>query len=200
MKHAQFIASAFTRESFPTLVTPSGQPMPEIAIVGRSNVGKSSLINHLLQRKLAKTSPVPGKTQSINFFCIEDRFALVDLPGYGYAKVPKQTKEKWSELIDHYLQNRSTLQLILILIDSRREPTEEDRALVEWALFHKKPILFIFTKADKVKEDEKSRKILTFSDSLGINPSSVDFLHYSIKDPRARIALIGKLKRMGSWV
>lgn len=200
MKQAKFIASAFTRESFPKLITPSGQPMPEIAIVGRSNVGKSSLINHLLQRKLAKVSPIPGKTQSINFFCIDDRIALVDLPGYGYAKAPKQTKDKWSELIDHYLQNRSTLELILILIDSRREPTEEDRAFVEWALFHKKPILFVFTKADKIKEEEKSRKSLAFWEALKINSSSVHFLHYSIKDPRARIDLIGKLKRMDSWV
>ena len=200
MIQAQFIASAFTRESFPKLIAPSGQPMPEIAIVGRSNVGKSSLINHLLQRKLAKVSPIPGKTQSINFFCIEERIALVDLPGYGYAKVPNQIKKKWSELIDDYLQNRSTLQLLLVLIDSRRELTEEDRALVEWALYHNKPILFVFTKADKIKEEEKSRKILPFCKGLEINPSSVDFLHYSIKDPRARIALISKLKRMGSWV
>jgi GTP-binding protein len=192
-KQAQFAAAVFTREAFPKLTALSGQPMPEIAIAGRSNVGKSSLINHLLQRKLAKTSPIPGKTQSINFFCIEERLALVDLPGYGYAKAPKKTKEQWSELIDHYLENRAALQLILILIDSRREPTVEDRALIEWASFHKKPILFVFTKADKINEDEKLRKSLAFWDSLGINSSSAHFLHYSIKDPRARIQLIEKI-------
>src|SRR3990167_7295283 len=115
---AQFIASAFAEEQCPRLLDPSGNPMPEIALVGRSNVGKSSLINHLLRSpKLAKTSSIPGKTQSINFFSVDDRLALVDLPGYGYAKISKTIVQKWSSLIDSYLQKRSTLKALLFLID-----------------------------------------------------------------------------------
>jgi GTP-binding protein len=192
---AQFIASTFTREGFPRLLTSGGNPMPEIAIVGRSNVGKSSLINHLLRNKLAKTSSVPGKTQSINFFSVDERIALVDLPGYGYAKVPKQVREQWSDIIDNYLQNRTTLRLILFLIDCRREPTEEDCTLVEWSAFHQKPMLLVFTKADKITESEKRDKTLASLDSLKnfLHSTPVHFLHYSIKDGRARIELIDKI-------
>src|ERR1051326_1001922 len=119
----QFAAAAFGEKSFPKMLSLQGSPLPEIVIVGRSNVGKSSLINHLLNAKLAKTSSTPGKTQSINFYSIDGQAALVDLPGYGYAKVSKPIKEEWAGFIDHYLQNRKELKLILFLIDSRRELT-----------------------------------------------------------------------------
>jgi GTP-binding protein len=195
---AQFVASAFNLESFPKLFTSGGNPMPEIAIVGRSNVGKSSLINHLLKRKLAKTSSIPGKTQSINFFSVDEQIALVDLPGYGYAKVPKQVKDAWAGIIDGYLQNRATLQLILFLIDSRREPTEQDCALVKWASFHQKPILLVFTKADKMTENEIKGKTLAALNSLKnfLHTVPVHFLHYSIKDAGARIELIEKINAL----
>jgi GTP-binding protein len=196
---AQFVASAFDMKSFPKMISPSGSPMPEIAIVGRSNVGKSSLINHLLRNStLAKTSSTPGKTQSINFFSINEELALVDLPGYGYAKVPKSVKEQWAGMIDHYLQNRSHLKLILFLIDSRRDPTDEDCALIKWASFNKKPMLLVFTKTDKMKEHERKEKTLA---SLGVlnqylHSTPVHFLHYSIKDARARIELIDKINHL----
>jgi GTP-binding protein len=193
---AQFVASAFSRETFPKLITSSSHPMPEIAIAGRSNVGKSSLINHLLGGKLAKTSSVPGKTQSINFFSIDEQIAFADLPGYGYAKVPKKVRGQWTDLIDHYLQNRSTLQLILLLIDSRREPTKDDCALVKWISFHQKPILFVFTKTDKIDEMEKRKNTLTSLNALSHFVDSMDFLHYSIKGPRARIELIKKINSL----
>jgi GTP-binding protein len=192
---AQFVASAYSQDHFPKLIASSGRPMPEIAIVGRSNVGKSSLINHLLKSKLAKTSSVPGKTQSINFFCVDEQIALVDLPGYGYAKAPKQVKEQWAVVIDDYLQNRSTLQLILFLIDSRRHPSEEDLAFIQWASFHQKPLLIVFTKTDKIKEFEKKKNALVAMASLkkSQNSAPLYFLHYSIKDPHARIELIDKI-------
>jgi GTP-binding protein len=193
---AQFVASAFKLEEMPKLLTSGGNLMPEIALVGRSNVGKSSLINHLLNNsKLAKTSSTPGKTQSINFFSIDEQIALVDLPGYGYARVPKAVKKFWAGFIDHYLQNRPTLKLILFLIDSRREPTEEDSALVKWAAFHGKPMLLVFTKSDKLSDNEKREKTLASLDSLKnyLHSAPVHFLHYSIKDPRARIQLIEKI-------
>lgn len=196
---AQFIASAFSHDEFPRLITPSGDPMPEIAIVGRSNVGKSSLINHLLRNSnLAKTSSTPGKTKSINFFSIDQELALVDLPGYGYAKVPKLVKEQWSQVIDHYLQNRINLRLILFLIDSRRQPTEEDCALMKWASFNQKPMLLVFTKTDKMNESELRKNTLSSLDSFKnfLHSAPVHFLHYSIKDPRARIELIEKINAL----
>jgi GTP-binding protein len=192
---AQFVASAYSQDSFPKMIAPSGHPMPEIAIIGRSNVGKSSLINHLLKSKLAKTSSVPGKTQSVNFFCVDEQIALVDLPGYGYAKVPKQVKDQWAIIIDDYLQNRAPLQLILFLIDSRRQPSEEDLAFIQWVSFHQKPLLIVFTKADKIKEMEKKKNASVAMASLKKfqNLDPLYFLHYSIKDPRARIELIDKI-------
>lgn len=193
---AQFVASAFDLKSFPKMLTLGGDLMPEIALVGRSNVGKSSLINNLLKNStLAKTSSTPGKTRSINFFSIDNQIALVDLPGYGYAKVPKQIKEQWSGMIDHYLQNRPTLKLILFLIDSRRNPTEDDCALVKWASFHQKPMLLVFTKADKMTDGQRKEQILASLDSLKnfLHSTPVHFLHYSIKDPRARMELIEKI-------
>ncbi len=196
---AQFVASAFDNKSFPIMTTLGGSPMPEIALVGRSNVGKSSLINHLLRNStLAKTSSTPGKTKSINFFSIDEQIALVDLPGYGYAKVSKEIREQWSGMIDHYLQNRTSLKLILFLIDSRRDLTEEDCSLVKWASFHQKPMLLVFTKADKMTDRERKEKSFSALNSLKnfLHSAPVHFLHYSIKDPRARMELIEKINAL----
>lgn len=196
---AQFVASAFDFKSFPKLMTLGGNPMPEIALVGRSNVGKSSLINHLLKNStLAKTSSTPGKTQSINFFSIDQRLALLDFPGYGYAKVSKEIRQGWSDNIDHYLQHCPMLKLILCLIDSRRQPTEEDLAFVKWAAFHQKPMLFIFTKADKMTEQQKKQATLASLDLLQtfVHASPAHFLHYSIKHPHARMELIAKINTL----
>ena len=180
---AQFIASAFNLESFPSPVNLQGTPLPEVALVGRSNVGKSSLINNLLRNKtLAKTSSTPGKTQSVNFFTVNDQLTLVDLPGYGYAKTCKKIRKTWAPLIDAYLEERSNLKLILLLIDSRRELNEEDQALIDWALFRQIPLLLIFTKSDKLSVSEKIHHERRFAKLAN--------LYYSVKDPAARIALI----------
>ena len=198
-KQAQFVCSAFEHDQFPSLLTQSGKPMPEIALVGRSNVGKSSLINHLLNnRSLAKTSSTPGKTKSINFFTIDKEIVLVDLPGYGYANVSKQIKAKWGQIIDTYLQQRSNLSILLFLIDSRRTPSEEDCSLIQWATFHKKPILLVFTKSDKMKEEEIKKTTLSSLELLNnyLHSSPVQFLHYSIKSPRDRIELIEKINTL----
>ena len=193
---AQFVASAFNHKSFPNMVEASGGPMPEIALIGRSNVGKSSLINHLLNNSsLAKTSSTPGKTQSINFFSVNQQLALVDLPGYGYAKVSKEIRQEWSKIIDYYLHNRSSLKLLLFLLDCRRNPTEEDFAFIKWAAFNQKPLLLVFTKADKMNQKEKKENTLASLNALNnfTHAAPTHFLHYSIKDPRARIELIEKI-------
>jgi GTP-binding protein len=191
----QFIASAFAIDELPMMKNPEGKSMPEIAIVGRSNVGKSSLINALLGKKIAKTSATPGKTQSINFFSVDKRLAIVDLPGYGYANVSRQRKEKWSKLIDAYLHKRTSLFLLLFLIDCRRLPTEEDLLFLKWAAHRHIPLLLIFTKADKLSSQARSKSIALCKEKLAHELSSppLHFLQYSIKDPSARIELIHQL-------
>lgn len=196
---AQFIKSAIALEQFPELLTQSGAAMPEIAIVGRSNVGKSSLINHLLKDKgLARTSSTPGKTQLINFFTIDDLIALVDLPGYGFAKVAGNIKKEWSKAIQTYLEERKTLKLILFLVDSRRTPTEDDCAFIEWASFHQTPLLVVFTKIDKITESEKKKNTLLsleiFKNFLHNVP--IKYQYYSIKEGRSRSELIENINRI----
>jgi GTP-binding protein len=152
---AEFIKSAFEKAHWTT------DSRPEISFLGRSNVGKSSLINSLLQRKgLARTSNTPGRTQSINFFLVNDSFYFVDLPGYGYAKVPKTMRADWGKMAEEYLAQRDELRLSIQLIDSRHKPTELDRQLNEWLLFHQKPHIVVATKADKLSSN-KLRKSLS---------------------------------------
>jgi GTP-binding protein len=125
---------------------------PEIAFAGRSNVGKSSLINKLLNRRgLAKTSSTPGRTQSINFILVNDACFLVDLPGYGYAKVPLEVKKKWGALIQGYLQQRSCLHLLVLIVDARRTGTDDEKLFVQWLEQHGIAWLLVITKTDKLK-------------------------------------------------
>jgi len=156
---AEFVGSGTTPDTFPKLLDLSGKPLYEVAIVGRSNVGKSSLLNDLFSRRnLARVSSTPGKTQLINFFRLGDAFAFIDLPGYGFAKVSKEVKKAWGKLVQEYLQKRETLSLIILLLDIRREePSPEDLLFIQWALFHKKQLLLVFTKTDKVSAQEKKR-------------------------------------------
>lgn len=151
---AEFIKSAYASEHWTT------DGRPEISFLGRSNVGKSSLINSLLQRKgLARTSNTPGRTQSINFFLINERFYFVDLPGYGYARVSKGMRQDWGKMAEDYLANREELALSIQLIDSRHSPTTLDKQLHEWLVYHRKPHIIVATKADKLSSN-KLRKSL----------------------------------------
>lgn len=181
---AQFLLS--TLSEFPLLKDPKGELLPEIALAGRSNVGKSSLINHLFnKKKLAKFSAAPGKTQLINFFSVDEQFLLVDLPGYGFAKAPLEEKDKWSQAIDTYLNSRKTLKLILLLVDCRRKPNQEDLALIEWAAAKQIPLLLILTKTDKLSNTEK----------IALMKKNPEALLYSITDKRSRSILE---KRIGN--
>jgi GTP-binding protein len=170
-----------------------GKILPEIVIVGRSNVGKSSLINHLLkQKQLARTSSKPGKTTTLNFFTIDDALILVDLPGYGYASRSQSDQLEWSEQIDTYFTQRTSLQLILLLVDSRRALTEEDVQIIKWALHHQKALLLIFTKSDTLTAQGRAgitQKIASFAPTVAC-------MHYSVKEGKSRDALIAKINQL----
>jgi len=149
---AEFVVSSGQPDSFP-----SGS-LPEIAFLGRSNVGKSSLINALTgHKKLAFTSNTPGRTQTINFYRVEEKFFLVDLPGYGYARVPKGFTDQWKKLIDSYLSNRESLVLSCLIIDTRRGWMEKDLDLKRWLDHYCRPYLVVATKTDKLNQAEQER-------------------------------------------
>lgn len=133
---------------------------PEIALAGRSNVGKSSLINTLVNRKsLARISSTPGKTRTINFYNINDSFYLVDLPGYGYAKVSKEEKQKWGKMIEDYLNKRQELRAVVLLVDSRHEPTGDDKLMLQYIRNSGKRAIIVATKVDKLSKNELQRNI-----------------------------------------
>ncbi len=151
---AEFLKSAFNADHWTT------DGLPEISFLGRSNVGKSSLLNSLLQRKgLARTSNTPGRTQSINFFLINDGFYFVDLPGYGYAKVSKTMRLDWGKMAEEYLAQRQELLLSIHLVDSRHKPTELDRVLHEWLVYNQKNHIVVATKADKLSNNKLKKSL-----------------------------------------
>ena len=149
IKSSEFIISAVKREQYPD------DNLPEIAFVGRSNVGKSSIINSLTNRRgLAKVSQTPGKTRLINFFLLNKDFYLVDLPGYGYAKIAKSEKDKWVVIMERYLQDRPELCAIFLLVDIRHEPTNDDVMMYEWIKHFGYNCVVIATKADKISRGQ----------------------------------------------
>jgi GTP-binding protein len=158
---AEFAKSAFNASHWTT------DGLPEIAFLGRSNVGKSSLLNSLLQRKgLARTSNTPGRTQSINFFLINEEFYFTDLPGYGYAKVSKTMRTDWGKMAEEYLANRHELVLSIQLVDSRHQPTALDKQLHEWLLYHQKNHLVVATKTDKLSNNKLKESLQKIEELL----------------------------------
>ena len=147
--------------------------LPEIAFAGKSNVGKSSLINALMNRKaLARTSAQPGKTQTINFYNINGAMYLVDLPGYGYAKVAQEVREKWGKLIERYLHGSKQLKAVFLLIDIRHEPSENDRQMYEWIVYQGYDPIIIATKLDKIKRSQLQKQLKTLRTGLGVKPGT----------------------------
>ena len=151
---AEFNKSAFAEPDWPR------DPRPEIAFLGRSNVGKSSLINSLTGvRGLARTSNTPGRTQALNFFLINKRFRFVDLPGYGFARVPKNVRSTWGEMATNYLAKRPGLVLSIQIVDTRHEPTTLDLQLNEWLVANAKPRVVVATKSDKLSQNELRKSL-----------------------------------------
>lgn len=162
---AEFIISAVKKNQYPN------DNFKEIAFVGRSNVGKSSLINTIVnRRKLVKVSSSPGKTRLVNFFMINNEFYFVDLPGYGYAKVSKSEKDKWSKIIETYLVGRHQLKAIVLLVDSRHKPTNDDIMMYKWIEYYKYKILIVATKIDKISKNQLNKNLDIIRNSFGLKP------------------------------
>jgi GTP-binding protein len=168
IKSAEFIISASKPSQYP----PTN--LPEIAFAGRSNVGKSSLINTLVNRKhLVKTSSTPGRTQLINFFNINEVMVFVDLPGYGYARVPQAVRKKWGPMIENFLSKRKTLKGVVVILDVRRTPRTEDLDLIRWLDYYNIASILVITKADKLSKNKQLKQQATILQALAVDRQDV---------------------------
>ena len=174
IRKADFVKSAVYEKDYP------GQlDKMEFAFVGRSNVGKSSLINSLTSRlKLARTSKTPGRTQLINYFLINDEFYIVDLPGYGFAKVPKEMKKQWGQTMERYIASKRK-KLVFVLLDIRRVPSDEDIEMLEWLEYNEMDYKIIFTKIDKLSNNERAKQLKAIKTRLVFEKEDV-FFHSSL--------------------
>ena len=179
IKSAEFVTSATKPPQYP----PEG--LPEIAFAGRSNVGKSSLINVLVNRKrLVKTSSTPGRTQLVNFFDINDYITFVDLPGYGYARVPASVRKKWGPMIETYLSGRNTLKGVVVILDIRRTPREEEHNLIAWLEHYAIASILVLTKTDKLSKTKLAKQRAAVARSLALDSS--DLILFSAKSRKGR--------------
>lgn len=164
IQKAEIEISAVSSQQYPS------HGLPEIALAGRSNVGKSSFLNTMVNRKkLARTSGKPGKTRTLNFFNIEDRFLFVDVPGYGYAKVSKTEQEKWGAMMEEYFSTREKLVLTILLVDLRHKPTEQDQQMYNFLKFYGLPVLVIATKLDKIKPSQVNKHVSQIKQTLDLD-------------------------------
>ncbi|MDD4776526.1 MAG: ribosome biogenesis GTP-binding protein YihA/YsxC [Syntrophomonas sp.] len=170
MKQAQYVGSYVKAEQLPA------DGLPEIALVGRSNVGKSSLINRIANRRnLAKSSSTPGKTRTINYYLINGEFYLVDLPGYGFAKVARSEKQRWGRMIESYLQRRPQLQGVIQLVDIRHAPSEQDVQMKDWLRQLQIPLLVVATKADKISRGARLQNLAVVMKQMGLEQIPLHF-------------------------
>lgn len=188
IKSAEFIKSAKEPSQYPI------SSFPEVAFAGRSNVGKSTLINVLTNRKkLAATSATPGKTRLINFFLLNGSLGMVDLPGYGFAKVALETRKEWGPMVESYLRNRPNLKLVILLIDSRRTPSDGDLQLIEWLKAFGNDYLIVVTKADKLSRNELNKQAAVIRKTLGIEQR--DLVFFSAKTGEGKDAVWREIRK-----
>ncbi|MBQ6460100.1 MULTISPECIES: ribosome biogenesis GTP-binding protein YihA/YsxC [Exiguobacterium] len=163
---AEFVTSAVAPDHYPV------HDLPEVALAGRSNVGKSSFINKICQRKaLARTSSKPGKTQTLNFFNINDEIMFVDVPGYGYAKVSKTEREKWGVMMEQYLTSQEALRGVVLLVDIRHDPTGDDVTMYNFLKHYEIPVIVVATKLDKIKKSQRQKHEAAVKRKLQFDPS-----------------------------
>ncbi len=171
---AEFVNSVSDLKQLPTA------HLPEIVFIGRSNVGKSSLINKICNKaKLAKTSSVPGRTRLLNYYLINEEFYFVDLPGYGYAKVPEQIKTGWRKLVEEYISTRKNIKLVFELMDSRHDPTYLDQLMVNWLEYYEINYAIVLTKADKISANKMERQIYRTSKIVSNDDLCKDYVPFS---------------------
>ncbi|APC48110.1 YihA family ribosome biogenesis GTP-binding protein [Virgibacillus halodenitrificans] len=159
--NAEIVISAVSQKQYPN------DQLPEIALAGRSNVGKSSFINTIINRKnLARTSSKPGKTQTLNFYKLNNAFYFVDVPGYGYAKVSKKEREKWGKMMEEYFQTRDTLNAVILITDVRHEPTSDDIQMYDFLKYYQLPVIVVATKLDKVPKNKIDARLKRTKETL----------------------------------
>ena len=179
IKSAEFVTSAVKPSQYPPAV------LPEIAFAGRSNVGKSSLINTLVNRKrLVKTSSTPGRTQLINFFNINEAFSFVDIPGYGYAKVPTAIKKNWGPMIETYITTRKTLKGVVLIMDIRRTPGPEEMNMLDWLNHYDIPSIPVLTKSDKLSKTKQQKQFIKIVTTLSSDKDN--FILFSAKSGQGK--------------
>ena len=189
IKSAEFVTSAVKPSQYPPAV------LPEIAFAGRSNVGKSSLINTLVNRKrLVKTSSTPGRTQLINFFNINEKFSFVDIPGYGYAKVPASVKKKWGPMIETYITTRKTLKGVVLIMDLRRTPGLEEMNMLDWLNHYGIPSVPVLTKSDKLSKTRQQKQLKEISNTLSADKDN--FILFSAKSRQGKDEVWDVVKKL----
>ena len=189
IKEVAFVKSAVKPDQYPEY------DFPEICFAGRSNVGKSSLINTLIQRKdMVKTSSKPGCTQLINFFLVNGDVSFVDLPGYGYAKVSKVLRAQWQPMVELYLSRRTSLLGLVLLIDIRRDPGKEESDLVKWLESHGMPYLLVLTKSDKLSKTQQAKRLSAISSQMNRDPGGI--VLFSTKTRQGRETVLDEINRL----
>ncbi|WP_217586874.1 ribosome biogenesis GTP-binding protein YihA/YsxC [Lentibacillus saliphilus] len=168
INQAEIVISAVSEAQYPN------DQLPEIALAGRSNVGKSSFINKMINRKnLARTSSKPGKTRTLNFYKINEAFHFVDVPGYGYAKVSKKERDKWGTMMETYFESRQSLKGVLLIVDLRHEPTKDDILMYDYLKHFDRPIIVVATKLDKVPKSKQAKHIKRVKQTLNLDQEDV---------------------------
>ncbi|KGX89029.1 ribosome biogenesis GTP-binding protein YihA/YsxC [Pontibacillus litoralis] len=189
INQAELVISAVSQKQYPK------ESIPEIALAGRSNVGKSSFINKLIQRKaLARTSSKPGKTQTLNFYKMNESFLFVDVPGYGYAKVSKKEKEKWGKMMEEYFSTREQLQMVMLIVDIRHDPSKDDVMMYDFLKHFDLPVTVVATKLDKIKKGQKAKQLKRVMEVLGMEEQD-QLIPFSAETGEGKEVAWGAIKR-----